>query len=571
MTDITCNEESAAAAATDEVKKNIKSKAKKKGRPAPEVKPDTPPEVEAAQEDEDIKSILEIPQLTPDDVSPVGLFTSLVPEQSESEANNNDDEEEDEDEFAWMHQIAYNDKGAIAKTMYNVNLILTNDKRIKGVLAHNDFTHTICQIKSIKSGLAGTGDLILEDAVNGDSLDDKQVDVVRAILSAPPDMKGYGAAITENDVRAGMREISRQNKFHPVKRYLERQVWDKVSRIDGLFVNTFGADDNAYTREVAFKMMVAAVTRIYEPGHKFDFIPVLESYVQGFGKSTAVRALAAGFFAELYGEDLADTTRAREKMSGAWILEVPELTAMRGRDAGKMKAFLSAEVDKARMAYDRTATEVKRQAIFIGTIDRSEYLDDPAGNRRYWPIKCGSTPIDLDKFKREVPQLWAEAVQMYRDMREVWPNGDMPLYLEKPESILISKKMQKSRMVTSVDEGWKDDIAEIAGVIQDFHEPIFCDKMFERIEMGNGFDGMRLKVFSLRYMWTRLGMNADDYQDTRNQNKFAAVIAHIPGIEKGYSPSKLNIASYCSDACDPTDEKYSRYYVINHDILKTHR
>ena len=34
---------------------------------------------------------------------------------------------------------------------------------------------------------------------------------------------------------------------------------------------------DAYTRAAAHRTMVAAVARIYEPGHKFDFCPMLES------------------------------------------------------------------------------------------------------------------------------------------------------------------------------------------------------------------------------------------------------------------------------------------------------
>ena len=41
-------------------------------------------------------------------------------------------------------------------------------------------------------------------------------------------------------------------------------------------------------------ILLGAVARIYEPGHKFDFVPILEG-PQGIKKSTFIRTLAMGF------------------------------------------------------------------------------------------------------------------------------------------------------------------------------------------------------------------------------------------------------------------------------------
>ena len=76
-----------------------------------------------------------------------------------------------------------------------------------------------------------------------------------------------------------------ENRFHPIKDFIESVPWDRQERLDTLLVDFLGAPDNAYTRAVTRKTFTAAVARIYEPGIKFDHMLVLNGK-QGIGKST---------------------------------------------------------------------------------------------------------------------------------------------------------------------------------------------------------------------------------------------------------------------------------------------
>ena len=75
--------------------------------------------------------------------------------------------------------------------------------------------------------------------------------------------------------------------------------------------------------------MLAAVARAFEPGHKFDFVPILEG-VQGKRKSTFIRVLAVDWFGELKG-DFSDDKIMVEQMMGKWMLEIPELLVHKHR------------------------------------------------------------------------------------------------------------------------------------------------------------------------------------------------------------------------------------------------
>lgn len=219
--------------------------------------------------------------------------------------------------------------------------------------------------------------------------------------------------------------VARSNRFHPVRDYLASLSWDGVPRIDGWMATYGGADSTPYTEAVSAIVLMAAVKRVLEPGCKYDEMVVWESS-QGIGKSSTLRALCPRD--DWFSDDLplnSDSKVLIERTKGKWIIEASDLAGKRKAEIEHLKAMLSRQVDSARMAYGRRNIERPRHFIIAGTTNSDNYLPDPTGARRFWPVKV--TRFDIEGLIRDRDQLWAEALVRVRAgasirlPEELWP------------------------------------------------------------------------------------------------------------------------------------------------------
>ncbi len=361
----------------------------------------------------------------------------------------------------WQLGLERTRDGSVTNTVANLATIIANDARISPCVEFNAFREQVVTRKPLKTKLAVVARIPIRDRANGDVWQDQHTDALRILLEAPngPKLPGWGLKPSDRDLQAAIGNAARLAPFHPVRERLEAVPWDKVPRVETLFVDFLGAEDNPYHREAARKFMVAAVARAFEPGHKFDFVPILEG-VQGKRKSTFIRVLALDWFEEMKG-DFGDEKRLVEQMMGAWILELPELSVLRRSDIEEVKAFVSASHSTVRLSYGRLSRVFPRQCVFMGTTNQDSYLVDDTGNRRWWPVRCEVEEIDTARLKEVVHQLWAEALHLYRQMRRDQPEGTLPLYLTDPEARRVAGEVQESRRTVN-------DTDATAGMIQEW-------------------------------------------------------------------------------------------------------
>lgn len=325
---------------------------------------------------------------------------------------------------AWLKKLKVDGNGAYVKSIENVMIALENDPQLKGRIYMNTFTQRPIAVEPLPWGSH-------KAAKTNNTFDWTDADDA-GLLAYLEKLIGLR---TKSTMVTALDNYRAEHQFHPVQAYLSTLTWDGIPRIETLYQTYLGAEDNAYVRAAAKMTFVAAITRIYCPGTKFDFTTVFVGD-QGFGKSTFIAQLAK--YHEWYTDDIkAFDKTAIENIQGIWIAELAELSAMKHSELETAKAFLTRQSDRTRLAYGKYAVSLPRTCIFFGTTNTHNFLRDSTGDRRFLPIDIGVCPKTKSIFydlPKEVDQLWAEALYYYNERKT-------PLTL--PDDILAYAKAEQ--------------------------------------------------------------------------------------------------------------------------------
>jgi predicted P-loop ATPase len=314
-------------------------------------------------------------------------------------------------DLEWVGKMDLDRRGNPHNTIDNILVILRNDVRLKGKFIYNAFTNR--QIV--------TGNLPWRKVKKSANLfTDGDDSGLRCYLESM-----YKITIASK-IQDALIINFLDNSFHPVRDYIRGLAWDGIPRLDTLLIDYLAAEDNEYTRMVTRKTIVAAVTRVFRPGIKYETVLTLVGK-QGLGKSTLLRKLSQPWFSDnlrtFHGKD------AIEMLQGVWIVELGELSAMKKADVETIKSFVSIQVDRMRVAYGRRVDDFPRQCIFIASTNDTQPLKDQTGNRRFWPVKCDlhkpakSVFRDFDTTTQQ--QILAEAYQFFLKGEPVYLNPRM--------------------------------------------------------------------------------------------------------------------------------------------------
>lgn len=337
--------------------------------------------------------------------------------------------------------LAKNGKGKVLQTTSNMIAAISNDKNLAGRFWYDSMAYT----RMVTCPLPW-------DAREGErSIEDEDYIGLVSYLEYT-----YELTAKERIIDA-CQFVCKQNQRNPVVEWLDSLEWDGQRRIGTLITATLGADDNAYNREVEKMFMLGAVSRAYEPGCKFDLIPVLVG-PQGIGKSKYVSLLAhiPAWYSDNYNTIEGDA--AIEKLRGLWIAEMAELLATKkAREVEAIKAFATSTKDTIRPKYARETVDRLRVCVFIGTTNNHDFLTDSTGNRRFLPVECNAKRCNPwmfgDKAEPYVEQMWAEAVHIYKT--------EHPVLVLSPEIEEMANLLQESHTeeqpVVSLAQGIADE------------------------------------------------------------------------------------------------------------------
>lgn len=336
-------------------------------------------------------------------------------------------EEGEEMDMDWMAEMEADRKGNYVSSINNIYLVLKNSPDIKGRLVFDEFENRLIATKHLpwRRVLAKTKDFTDDDE-----------DCLAHYLEK--------LQVPFTQLPRGLAKIRNEFRVHPVREYLNKQVWDGEERLDSLLTGYLGAEDSRYTRSVIRKTLIGAVARVFEPGIKFDTVLTLVGK-KGIYKSEILKRLFGDWFSDTMG-DIHDKS-GMENLRGVWGMEIAELDAFKRADQDAIKRFITSREDMYRPAYGKQVVRFPRQCIFIATTNKYDFLVE-SDERRFLPVLCRVKDPAKDVWKDltpfEVGQIWAEAVEAYQ------ANESADLSAEVKE---LAEKVREKHSVVDDREG----------------------------------------------------------------------------------------------------------------------
>lgn len=330
----------------------------------------------------------------------------------------------------WRDLLLKTDKGAIKTVRENIVFAIEGSADdgipgipgMDGVIAYNKFTNDVTKLRDAPWGSPAGAWTEVDELKLGEWL-------VR---------KHFMPSMPRSALEEAVRIVAHNNRFHPVRQYLESLKWDGVPRLaTWLMVACLEEDEwdiernprHAYLARVGTWFIQGMCARVMQPGCKFDWMLILEGQ-QGMRKSTLFRTLGGEYFADT-GLVLGDKD-SYQQLQGRWIYEFSELDSFGKADVTKIKSFVASASDYFRASFDRRARDYPRQLVFGGSTNEIHYLTDTTGNRRFWPVRVEKI-IDIDWVAKERDQLFAEAMVRVAKGKRMFPTPAEEKTLFEPQ------------------------------------------------------------------------------------------------------------------------------------------
>lgn len=270
-----------------------------------------------------------------------------------------------------------------------------------------------------------------------------------ALANARVYLAERGVQARPDILHSAFAHLADQHRFDSLLQHVEElPEWDQRPRLDTWLTTWLGAEDAPLTRWIGRKFLISAMARAYNPGCQVDHCLVLHGARQGEGKSRIVRILGGPFTREMTCS--VTDKDAKIQLQGAWFVEFADLGSLRRTEINAVKGFMTQQTDNFRPLYAHASVAHPRRCVFVVTTNEIDFIDDPSGARRFWPITVFPRKSGFCMYDSERNQLLSEAKRAYLD-GEIW----YPDLSDSSSPITSLMEAQASLQQTDI---WLDDI-----------------------------------------------------------------------------------------------------------------
>ena len=333
-------------------------------------------------------------------------------------------------------------KGGVKNSIKNCLTVFQRDPLLRGAVSYNILSERVDIVKPL--GWERTSATLTD------------MDMKYLLLYLE---EHYGLT-SEKKVENAIQIVANENRYHPVRDYLNSLQWDGTERIRYALHHFLGADTDEYTFEALKLFMMGAIRRVFQPGSKFEVMLCLVGG-QGAGKSTFFRLLAVKD--EWFSDDLKklDDENVYRKLQGHWIMEMSEMIATaNARSIEEIKSFLSRQKETYKVPYETHPADRLRQCVFGGTTNRQDFLPrDRTGNRRFIPVTVYPERAEVHILDDEaaartyISQMWAEAMTIYRSGKyKLSFSAEMNAYLKAHQQGIMQEDTQAGMIYAYLED-----------------------------------------------------------------------------------------------------------------------
>ena len=235
----------------------------------------------------------------------------------------------------WFAQCIKDIRGKPIPALANAFIALESDTAMRDALAYDEMLCSTMLLHQVGTPIGGEDDAFPRPITDKDVTDIQKwmqhsgLDRISTVPRATP-----------------LNPTPVINCYHPIRDYLAGLRWDGKPRVNVWLIDAARRRAADYTQAIGQMFLIAMVARIFEPGCKADYMPVLEG-PQGALKSTACRVLGGDWFSD----NLPDITAGKDvsqHLRGKWLIEVAEMHAMNRAEASLLKSFISRTVERYR-------------------------------------------------------------------------------------------------------------------------------------------------------------------------------------------------------------------------------
>jgi hypothetical protein len=332
---------------------------------------------------------------------------------------------------SWKSEWQLTDTKQPLPNLFNVMVVLRQHPQLGNLVRYDEMARTAVLVKQIPN--TPSGPAIPHPVADAD------------VLAVQEEIQRAGIRrIAKTTVQDGIMLRATQERYHPVKQYLESIRWDGKPRVDSWLSYYLGAEPSesldeptkqrkrCYISRIGRLFLIAMIARIMQPGCKADYMMIFEG-PQGVLKSSVCRILAGEDWFSDSLPDLShgDAVRVSMHLRGKWLIEIAEMSSFNAAASHRLKEFLTQTAEQYTPKYGHNEVNEPRQCLFIGSTNEGTYLRDETGGRRFWPVLLGT--IDLEALQHDRDQLLAEAFALYTAGQPWWPDREFEAAFMAPE------------------------------------------------------------------------------------------------------------------------------------------